>query len=138
MSISGLTNLEGSGGSGNGGSGGGGGGGSGSGNSGGSADLGSDARSNASLLAVVRRYAAGIQFCYENELKRSPGLRGKLVFSLTIDAAGRVTDVRVVEDGLGAGAVAECALAQIRDWSFPAVERGITTFRAPFVFTPPQ
>ena len=95
-------------------------------------------RSNASLLAGVRRYAAGIQFCYENELKRQPGLRGKVVFSLTVDAAGRVTDVAVVEDTLGAGAVAACALAQIRDWRFPAIESGVTTFRAPFVFTPPQ
>ncbi len=96
------------------------------------------ARSNASLLAVVRRYAAGIQFCYENELKRQPGLRGKVVFNLTVDAAGRVTDVGVVEDTLGAGSVAACALAQIRDWRFPAVAAGVTTFRAPFVFTPPQ
>lgn len=95
-------------------------------------------RSNASLLAVVRRYAAGIQFCYENELKRQPGLRGKVVFSLTVDAAGRVIDVDVVEDTLGAGAVATCALAQIRDWRFPAIETGVTTFRAPFVFTPPR
>ena len=92
----------------------------------------------ASLLAVVRRYAAGIQFCYENELKRQPGLRGKVVFNLTVDAAGRVTDVGVVEDTLGAGSVAACALAQIRDWRFPAVAAGVTTFRAPFVFTPPQ
>lgn len=99
---------------------------------------GSDARSNASLLAVVRRYAAGIQFCYENELKRNPGLRGKLVFSLTVDAAGRVTDVRVVENGLAAPAVSDCALAQMREWKFPAVASGITTFRAPFMFTPPQ
>lgn len=105
---------------------------------GGVAGGGSDARSNASLLAVVRRYAAGIQFCYENELKRNPGLRGKLVFSLTVDAAGRVTEVRVVEDGLKATPVSECALAQIREWKFPAVSSGVTTFRAPFVFTPPQ
>lgn len=96
------------------------------------------ARSNAALLAVIRRYAAGIQFCYENELKRNPGLRGKLVFSLTIDAAGRVTEAAVVEDALGSGAVSACALAQVRDWKFPPVDAGVTTFRAPFVFTPPQ
>lgn len=105
---------------------------------GGPAGGGSPARSNAALLAVVRRYAAGIQFCYENELKRNPGLRGKLVFSLTIDAAGSVTEVTIVEDALGARAVADCALAQVRDWRFPPVEAGVTTFRAPFVFTPPQ
>ena len=31
-----------------------------------------DYRSNESLLAVVRRYAPGIQFCYDNELKKQP------------------------------------------------------------------
>ena len=136
MSIAGLTDLEGGGGGPGGtGSGGTGTGGTGSGSGVGS---GSEGRSNASLLAVVRRYAAGIQFCYENELKRNPGLRGKLVFSLTVNAAGRVTEVVVVEDALGAGPVSTCALAQIRDWVFPPVEGGLTTFRAPFVFTPPQ
>lgn len=105
---------------------------------GGAVGGGSPARSNAALLAVVRRYAAGIQFCYENELKRNPGLRGKLVFSLTIDASGSVTEATIVEDALGAVAVADCALAQVRDWRFPPVETGVTTFRAPFVFTPPQ
>jgi TonB family protein len=149
VSIAGLTDFAtgaggGGGGGGDGSGGGGGGGGSGSGSGGGGSDggtgsgAGESARSNASLLAVVRRYAAGIQFCYENELKRDPGLRGKLVFSLTVDAAGRVTDVSIVQDALGAAAVAECSLAQIREWRFPAVAGGLTTFRAPFVFTPPQ
>ena len=32
-------------------------------------------RSNASLLAVIQRYAAGIQYCYGNELKRDPALQ---------------------------------------------------------------
>lgn len=153
VSIAGLTDLAtggggggGSGGGGGDGSGGGGGGGNGlglgdgggGGGSGGGAGSGESSRSNASLLAVVRRYAAGIQFCYENELQRDPGLRGKLVFSLTVDAAGRVTEVSVVQDALGAPAVANCALAQIRDWRFPVVAGGVTSFRAPFVFTPPQ
>ena len=94
-------------------------------------------RSNDSLLAVVRRYAPGIQFCYENELKRDPGLRGKLTVSLTVAADGRVTDVAVVEDTLGAPAVVGCALEQMRGWVFPVIESGTSTFKAPFVFTPP-
>lgn len=95
-------------------------------------------RSNESLLAVVRRYAPGIQFCYENELKKNPGLRGKLVISLTVLASGEVSEAKVVEDGLGSAAVTRCVLAQIHDWRFPAIERGMTTFKTPFVFTPPE
>ena len=95
-------------------------------------------RSNASLLAVVRRYAAGVQFCYDNELKRNPGLQGKLVVVLTVLANGRVTDVGIVSDGLGSNRLNECVLAQMREWKFPAIPEGVVTFRTPFVFTPPK
>jgi TonB family protein len=95
-------------------------------------------RTNASLLAVIQRYAAGIQYCYGNELKRDPSLRGKLVVAITVDAAGRVTAADVIQDTVGSPALATCALSQIRDWRFPAIPRGVTTFQAPFVFTPPN
>jgi TonB family protein len=95
-------------------------------------------RSNASLLAVIQRYAPGIQYCYGNELKREPTLRGKLVLALTVAASGEVSDARVVQNTTGSQALASCALAQVRDWRFPAVTGGATTFQAPFVFTPPQ
>jgi len=95
-------------------------------------------RTNASLLAVIQRYAAGIQYCYGNELKRNPALRGKLVVAITVDAAGRVTAADVVQNTVGSPALASCALSQIRDWRFPAIPHGVTTFQAPFVFTPPN
>jgi TonB family protein len=95
-------------------------------------------RSNAALLAVVRRYAPGIEFCYDNELKRSPGLRGKLVAAITVAASGRVTEARLVQDSVRSSALAACVLAQIREWKFPAVPSGTTIFQAPFVFTPPK
>ena len=95
-------------------------------------------RSNASLLAVIQRYAPGIQFCYGNELKRDPSLRGKLVMALVVAASGEVTEARVVLNNTGSPQLATCALAQVRDWRFPAIPAGVTTFQAPFVFTPPQ
>jgi protein TonB len=113
-------------------------GGSAAGGSGGGAAVGTSSRSNASLLAVVRRYAPGIQFCYDNELKRAPGLRGKIVAALTVAASGRVTDVRIVSDSVGSQRLASCVLAQIREWQFPAVASGTTVFKTPFVFTPPK
>lgn len=95
-------------------------------------------RSNASLLAVVRRYAPGIQFCYDNELKRNPSLRGKIVLGLVVAASGEVTDVQIVEDTLAASTMRECVLAQVRAWRFPAIAEGSVGFRTPFVFTPPR
>jgi TonB family protein len=95
-------------------------------------------RSNESLLAVVRRYAPGIQFCYDNELRKKPGLRGKLVVSMVVLANGSVREATIVEDTLNSPAVRECALAQIRGWQFPAIPSGIASFKTPFVFTPPS
>lgn len=95
-------------------------------------------RSNASLLAVVRKYAAGIQFCYDNQLKREPGLEGKMVIVLTVLASGQVSEASIAEDSLGSSALRECVLLQVREWKFPSIPEGAVTFRTPFVFTPPQ
>ena len=95
-------------------------------------------RSNASLLGVIQRYAAGIQFCYETELKRKAHIGGKLVISITVAATGDVIEARVVSDGIGSSALSSCALTQIREWRFPAIPEGVTTFQTPFVFTPPN
>ena len=95
-------------------------------------------RSTASLLAVVQKYAAGIQYCYGNELKHDPSLAGKLVVAITVSASGRVTEATVVQNTVRSQALSACALSQIREWRFPAIEGGATTFQAPFVFTPPR
>jgi TonB family protein len=95
-------------------------------------------RSNASLLSVIQRYAAGIQYCYGNELKRDPTLRGKLVVAITVEASGEVSEASVVQNTTGSQRLATCALSQVRDWRFPPVPVGATTFQAPFVFTPPN
>jgi TonB family protein len=95
-------------------------------------------RSNASLLAVVQRYAAGIQYCYANELKRDPTLSGKLVVAISVAASGEVVEAGVVRNTIGSARLSDCALSQIRNWRFPAVPEGVTTFQVPFVFTPPE
>ena len=53
-------------------------------------------------------------------------------------ASGAVSDARVVSNTVGSSSLSQCALAQIREWQFPAVPSGTTVFRAPFVFTPPK
>jgi periplasmic protein TonB len=95
-------------------------------------------RSNASLLATIQKYTAGIQYCYGNELKRDPSLSGKLVVALTVSASGQVVQATIVENTLRAPQLAACALSQIRDWKFPPIPVGVTTFQTPFVFTPPS
>ncbi len=95
-------------------------------------------RSNAALLTVIQKYSAGIQYCYSTQLKHDPTLRGKLVVALTVAASGEVTQASVVQNTIGSPELVECALSQIREWRFPSVPDGVSSFRAPFVFTPPN
>ena len=95
-------------------------------------------RTNASLLAVIQRYAAGIQYCYSAELKRDPSLAGKIVVALVVAPSGEVTRAEIVQSSIHSERLSACVLSQIRDWKFPPIKGGMTSFQAPFVFTPPN
>ncbi|MCB1161193.1 AgmX/PglI C-terminal domain-containing protein [bacterium] len=105
---------------------------------GGAGDGGAEIRSNASLLAVLQRYAPGIRYCYDNALKRQGDLAGKLVLRLTVEGDGSVSDATVVDDTLHSAEVLDCVLAQVNAWRFGAVEGGRVSFNAPFVFSASQ
>ena len=92
-------------------------------------------RSLEALMSVVRRYAAGIRFCYDTALESDGSLRGKMVFRITVAADGSVAGVTVAEDTLGSADVRSCALTQIRGWRFGKAARA-SVFDAPFVFRP--
>lgn len=98
---------------------------------------GSGDRSASSLMAVVRRYAPGIRYCYDTALESDRSLRGKMVFRITVGSAGDVTAVEVIEDSLGSAEVRRCALAQIEAWRFGAASSA-SVFNAPFVFRPTE
>ncbi|HTM57170.1 MAG TPA: AgmX/PglI C-terminal domain-containing protein [Candidatus Udaeobacter sp.] len=95
-------------------------------------------RTNASLLAVIQRYAAGIQYCYSAELKRDPSLAGKIVVAIVVAPSGEVTQADIVHSSIRSERLSSCVLSQIRDWRFPPIKAGMTSFQAPFVFTPPN
>lgn len=104
----------------------------------GAADDAGGARSAASLLAVVRKYSAAIQLCYDEELQRDPSRRGKLSVEITVAASGEVRSVQVIEDTVGSPQMTACVRAKIQSWRFPAAPGDDVAFRAPFVFTPPR
>ena len=94
-------------------------------------------RSASSLMAVVRRYAPGIRYCYDTALESDRSLRGKMVFRITVATDGRVAAVDVVEDTLNSADVRRCALAQIEAWRF-GTATSASVFNAPFVFRPTE
>ena len=61
-----------------------------------------------------------------------------LVVHNQVEDVCRLGDLQLRGDHNVLNVLAACALSQVRDWRFPAVAGGSTTFQAPFVFTPPN
>lgn len=95
-------------------------------------------RDSRSLMAVVQRYVAGIKFCYDNALKKSPNLTGKITLQMDIAASGAVGGLTPLDDSMGNAALQRCILAQVQGWKFPAIDAGTVRFTLPLVFSPPQ
>lgn len=95
-------------------------------------------RDSRSLMATVQRYVAGVKFCYDNALKKTPGLRGTVTLQMDIAASGEVLAVEPVDDSMGNAALERCILSQVQSWKFPAIQAGTVRFTLPLVFSPPQ
>ncbi len=84
------------------------------------------------LQQFVAARKKALQYCYERELTRRPGLKGRLVVRVTIDGPGRPAGVDVNDEGLGSDAVASCVRTIVRGWVLPFDVS--TTVDLPFVF----
>jgi outer membrane biosynthesis protein TonB len=95
-------------------------------------------RDSRSLMATVQRYVAGIRFCYDNALKKTSGLTGKITLQMDIAAAGEILAVEPLDDSMGNAALERCILSQVQGWKFTAIAAGTVRFTLPLVFSPPQ
>lgn len=74
-----------------------------------------------------------LRFCYDVALKANPELAGKITYTVSIDALGRVLDVTIENDTLGSPKVAACTKAKIKGWRLGAQEdSGELTFTVAF------
>ncbi|HEX9051741.1 MAG TPA: AgmX/PglI C-terminal domain-containing protein [Anaeromyxobacter sp.] len=88
----------------------------------------------AKLAAFVKARMAGIKSCYENALKRNPGLKGKIAIRFTILETGGLADVTAAQNGLGSSEVAACIVNTMRSWRTQFRPSGPVTVEYPFVF----
>jgi hypothetical protein len=89
-----------------------------------------------SVASTIRRRQDGFQACYESALKSNSKLAGKIVVEFTIDSTGKVSDARVVKDGLGSSEVSGCVVTLLKRLRFPAPSDGDVTISNSFVFQP--
>ncbi|TNF26304.1 MAG: VWA domain-containing protein [Deltaproteobacteria bacterium] len=84
---------------------------------------------------VVRRNMTRFRYCYERELMKNPNLKGKVQASFTIDAGGRVRDVKVT--GSLTEPVHACLERSVRQMRFKSSEEGKkTTVGLSMIFVP--
>lgn len=87
------------------------------------------------IKEVIMARMAGVKYCYNQELKKDPGLAGKVVMKFLILPKGSVTKVEVKESTLKNKEVEGCMVKEIEGWQFPEPRRGETVPVAfPFVF----
>ena len=88
------------------------------------------------LTATLRERLPSVKACYDQALRRTPGLAGKAVARWTVDVAGKVTAFTWQSDELKSPVFATCARRVIEALTFP--ERSAPSVVSfPFVFGGP-
>jgi len=70
--------------------------------------------SESDVIQAVRKQMPLFRACYERALKRSPGLRGKVILALTIESSGRVRTATIEQDSINEESVTECLMVQAK------------------------
>jgi len=89
------------------------------------------------IQVVILKHNKSVQYCYERQLKRNPGLRGKITVRFTVTVQGTVENVELVTSTLGNKSVERCVINRIRRWNdFGEVDPsyGPTTIRQSYAF----
>jgi len=85
----------------------------------------------------IRAHLRPIQRCYEERLRRSGALSGRVMVRFTIGVDGRVRGPHATENTTGDAGVAACVIATVQRFRFrPGPLCGPVTFAYPFVFAP--
>jgi hypothetical protein len=83
---------------------------------------------------VVRANQAALRYCYESEVQRQRGLKGKIIVQWRVDRAGLVPTARVASSTLNNSSVEGCIVRQVRKWHFPKPDGGEVSVMYPFIF----
>ena len=89
------------------------------------------------IRRIVRRHINEVQYCYEQELTKSPALGGRITVQFTIAPFGQVIASLLQSSTVGSARVENCTVQAVRRWEFPkTLDGGSATVTYPFVLTP--
>ncbi len=88
------------------------------------------------IQRIVRQNFGRFRLCYENGLRNSPSLQGRVGVRFVIGRDGAVSNVGNGGSDLPDAGVVSCVVRAFYGLSFPQPENGIVTVTYPIVFTP--
>jgi len=97
---------------------------------------GQNARSLEELTLVFDKYKGPLQNIYQRALRKDPTLQGKVVFELTINAAGQVTKCKIISSELGSKSLERRLVTKVKSFRFPSKSVATITVTYPIDFLP--
>jgi Ca-activated chloride channel family protein len=77
-----------------------------------------------SIRKVLKKHIRSFNICFRQALEKQPDLKGKIVFKMVIDSAGRVTKVDPDKGAKKKNAFERCMLQELKKLHFPASNGG--------------
>lgn len=97
---------------------------------------GQNARSLEELTLVFDKYKGALQNIYQRALRKDPTLQGKVVFELTINAAGKVTKCKIISSELGSKSLERRLVSRVKSFRFSAKNVASVTVTMPVDLLP--
>ncbi len=85
---------------------------------------------------VIRQNRGQIHTCYEQQLLRRAGLKGRAAVRFTITPAGEAAAVTLEESTVASAPLEACVLTRVATWRFPPPRGGPVVVTYPFSFEP--
>ena len=97
---------------------------------------GQNARTLEELTLVFDKYKGALQNIYQRALRKDPTLQGKVVFELTINAAGKVVKCIIISSELGSKPLERRLISRVKSFRFAAKNVATVTVTMPVDLLP--
>lgn len=97
---------------------------------------GQNVRAIEELTLVFDKYKGALQSTYQRALRKDPTLQGKVVFELTINAAGKVVKCIIISSELGSKTLERKLISRVKSFRFAAKDVATVTVTMPIDLLP--